>query len=99
MRLGRRTFLVDTALAATALLSWSPTALSKASPRPNPLSSHLSANRTGMNCIVFKIDGWHCRDNISLDGSTTTPTDFCSNDLVAERVLISINQSWRAAWR
>ena len=99
MRIGRRTFLVDTGLAATALLSWSPTTLSKASPRPNPLPSQLSENGTDMNCIVFKIDGWHCRDDISIDGSTTAPTDFCSNDLVDERVLISINQSWRAAWR
>jgi hypothetical protein len=99
MRLGRRTFLVDTALAATALLSWSPTALSKASPRPNPLPSQLSANRTDMKCIVFKIDGWHCRGDIFIDGSTTASTDFCSNDRIGERVLISINQSWRAAWR
>jgi hypothetical protein len=104
MTIGRRTFLVDTALAATApvlatFLSWSLTAPSQASPRPNPPPSQPPANRTDMNCIVFKIDGWHCRDNISIDGSTTVLTDFSSNDLVDGRVLISINRSWRAAWR
>jgi hypothetical protein len=104
MTIGRRTFLVDTGLAATApalatLLSWFPTAPSRASPPPNPLPLQLPANVTDMYCIVFKIDGWHCRENISIDGSTTAPTDVSSNDLSGERVLISINQSWRAAWR
>jgi len=101
MTIGRRLFLVDAGLAAAApvlaiLPSWSPTALS---PRPTPLPSQSPANVTDRNCIVFKIDGWHCRDKISIDGSTTALTDFSSKDLVGERVLISINRSWRAAWR
>jgi hypothetical protein len=104
MPISRRIFLVDTGLAATApvlasLLSWSPTEPSRASPQLNPLSSHLPADGTDKNCIVFKIDGWHCRDNTSIDGSTTGSTDFSSKDLASDRVLISINRSWRAAWR
>jgi hypothetical protein len=104
MTIGRRTFLVDTGLAAAApalatVLSWFPTAPSRASPQPNPLPSQLPANGTDMNCIVFKIDGWHCCDNVSINGSTAAPTDFSGNSLVGKRVLISISQSWRAAWR
>ena len=104
MTIGRRAFLVDTGLAATApvlaaLLSSSPTVPSRGSPLPNPLPSQLPANETDMSCIVFKIDGWHCHDKISIDRSTTASVDFSNIDPVGERVLISIDRSWRAAWR
>jgi hypothetical protein len=104
MTIGRRTFLVDTGVAATApvlatLLSLSPTSLSQVSSRPNPLPSELPANGTDTSCIVFQIDGWQCRDNVSIDRSTTAPTDFSNNGLVGERILIRINQSWRTTWR
>ena len=104
MPIGRRTFLLGTGLVAAApvlatVVSLVPTALTQAWPQPNPMPSRVAANETGVNSVVFEIDGWNCRKNTSRGGSTTASLDSSTDDIVGERVLISINQSWRAAWR
>jgi hypothetical protein len=98
--IGRRTFIQGTALVATApvlanLLSLSSTAQS---PPSGPLPPQLAA-RTDMNCVVFKIDGWDRCDDMAIDGSKISSADPGTNDPTGEQVLISINQSWRTAWR
>jgi len=84
MRINRRAFIQGATLVATtpalaALFPLSPTKQASA------LASRSSPAResNGVNCIVFKIDGW----------------DFDAKDSNENEVLIRINQFWRAAWR
>ena len=68
MMIGRRTFILGTALVATTpaltnLLSLSSTARSHASPLPGKLQPQLPAGESDMNCLVWKIDGWERCDN------------------------------------
>ena len=79
MRMGRRTFILSTGLAAGASALASLFAVSRA--WALPLTSSQAE-------LVFKIDGWSARDFVSSDGASP-----------AEEVWISINHSWRAAWR
>jgi hypothetical protein len=48
-----------------------------------------SASPSPPGNLVFRIDGWNVRDPVSID---RTP-------LACDEVWISINQSWRTAWR
>ena len=103
MMIGRRTFIRGTALVATApvlanLLSLSSTAQSHASPLPGPMSPQLAA-RTDMNCVVFKIHGWDSCDDVPVNGVAIVSADPLTNGPVGDQVWISINQSWRTAWR
>jgi hypothetical protein len=52
-----------------------------------------------MSYLVFKIDGWDYCGDIAIDGATTAPADRVTNDPAGDQVWISINQSWRTAWR
>jgi hypothetical protein len=104
MRIGRRTLILGAGVAATAsalanFLSFSSTALSHASRLPDPLLSQLPAGGTDIGCLVFKIDGWDCRDDIAIDGAMIGSTDPVTDGSAGEQVLISINRSWRTAWR
>ena len=89
MNIDRRKFLVSTGLAATApalagLLSLPAIAQLSAAQSPEPALSAGEANvRIDTSGVVFGIDGWGLGDN--------------SPD--ANMVLISVNQSWRSAWR
>jgi hypothetical protein len=79
MRIGRRTFILSTGLAAATLAFASLFAVSRAwaSPPASP-----------QNSLAFKIVGWSTRDFVSTDVAPP-----------AEAVWISVNRSWRTAWR
>ena len=103
MMIGRRTFIQGTVLVATApvlaeLLSLSSSAQSDASPLPGSLSPQPAA-RTDMNCVVFRIHGWDSCDDVPVNGVTIASVDPLTNGPVGDPVWISINQSWRTAWR
>jgi hypothetical protein len=104
MMIGRRTFIQGTALVATApvladLLSLSSTAQLHASPLPGPLPAQLAA-RTDMNGVVFRICGWDNCDDVPVNGTTiASASDPVTNGPTNDQMWISINQSWRSAWR
>jgi len=104
MIVGRRTFIQGAALVATApalasLLSLSSTAQSHASPLPGTLLPQLAADRTKMTFVLCKIDGWDRCEDIAIDGATIASADPVTHGAVSEQFFISINQSWRTAWR
>jgi hypothetical protein len=104
MTLNRRTFLAATGLVATApalatLLSFLPTASAGAKPRPCLTPSQPPTIAADTSCFVFEIDGWNCRDNLKGNESMAASMASAMNDLGGERVLISVNRSWRASWR
>lgn len=89
MAIDRRTFLLATGLSATApalagLLSIPAIAQHSAAQPPDALPSPIG---TAPNCdtdgVTFGIDGWA----------------LCDNAPAAGVVLISVNRSWRSAWR
>jgi hypothetical protein len=88
MRIGRRTFILGTGLAAAApafadLLGF---ARAYTALPPEPMPSPLPADADG---LVFRIDGWSARDDVTPDGAPQR----------SDEVWISINQSWRTSWR
>jgi hypothetical protein len=104
MMLDRRTFIVRTALGATAaalanVLPVSSTAQADVSLQPSSVPAALAAGGTDRSCIVFKIAGWDCCDDIAIDGSKIASADLVTNDPTEDKVLIRINQSWRTTWR
>jgi hypothetical protein len=82
MRIGRRTFILGTGLAAAAPAFANLIAVARTCASP-------SASPSPTDNLVFKIDGWSVRDPVSID--RTAPA--------CDEVWISINQSWRTAWR
>jgi hypothetical protein len=104
MTIGRRTFVLGTAIVATAPALAKPLSLLSAARPPASLLPDTCpplspASGTDGRCLVFKIDGWdHC-GNIAIDGTTTAPAAPVTNDPTGDQVWISINQSWRTAWR
>jgi hypothetical protein len=104
MIIGRRTFVRNTALVGAAsalanLLSLSSIVMSRAALPPGSLSPQLDASGADMNSVAFKIDGWNRRDGIAIDGSTRSSSDPTTSVRPGDQVWISINQSWRTAWR
>jgi hypothetical protein len=94
MRIARRAFIRGAGLfvAAPVLASLPPSAadgwpLAVPSSAPLPPQS-LDEPADGAD-VVFKIDGWSVRDPASI-GRTA---------LACDEVWISINRSWRTAWR
>jgi len=103
MIVDRRTFIVSTALGATAaglanLLPLSPTL--RASLPPATLLATLPGRETDRNGVVFKIAGWDCCDAVAMDGSNTaTPESVANDPTTDDKVFIRIGLSWRATWR
>ena len=104
MMIGRRTFALGTAIVATAPALAKPLLLlsaarPSASLLPDSFPPLSPSSGTDMSCLVFKIDGWdHCADT-AIDGTTTASADPVTNDPTGDQMWISINQSWRTAWR
>jgi len=104
MSIDRRNFILNAALFAStpaiaSFLSLSSTQQSRPTLPLGPLSTQLAGGGTDMNCVVFKIYGWDRCDDIAVGGSKISPADPATNDLKADQVWISVNQSWRTAWR
>jgi len=98
----RRTFIVRTARGATTAafvyllpLSW---AQAHAPLLPSAGSS-LAAGKADRNGVLFKIDGWDRCEDLATDGAKISSADPVTNRTTDNQVLITINQSWRTAWR
>jgi hypothetical protein len=66
---------------------------------PSASSRQLACGNQDMQHPAFKIHGWDCRDESTGDGSKTSPTASVKADSSRNEIFISINQSWRTAWR
>jgi len=82
MRIGRRTFILGTGLAAAAPAFANLIAVARTCASP-------SASPSPTDNLVFRIDGWSVRDDVTPDGAPPK----------SDEAWISINQSWRIAWR
>jgi len=49
--------------------------------------------------VVFKIHNWDRYEDIPINRSKILSTDPVTNDPKSDQVWISLNQSWRTAWR
>ena len=98
----RRTFLRDMALVASAPaftnLLLSSTAQSPASMLPGALQPRPAGGRE-MTDVVFKIHNWDRYEDVAINPSKMLPTKPLSNDTKSAQIWISLNQSWRSAWR
>jgi hypothetical protein len=104
MTVSRRTFILGTAVVATApalaeLLTLSSTAQSHASLLPGLLPPQRAADGADTKCALFKICGWDRYDDLAIDGATMASADAVTHDPAGEQEWISINRSWRSAWR
>jgi hypothetical protein len=92
MRIARRTFLVGAGVvAASPVLANLLTSASDNGTRALPLSAPLlpPADASDQSDLVFKIEGWNVRDALSSDRVPAA----------VDEAWISVNQSWRTAWR
>jgi hypothetical protein len=104
MIIGRRTFVRSTALVGAAsavanLLSLSSIVLSQAAMQPGVSPLPPDAGVTDANSLIFKIDGWSSCDDVLVNSLPTPLSDSATNTGPSDQVWISINQSWRTAWR
>ena len=88
MNMTRRTFILSSGLVAAApalasVLTTAPDPESSMLRSAADLQSDLPVTEAAGYDLPFRIDGWEPREEIAAD----------------ERMWISINQSWRAAWR
>lgn len=104
MKIGRRAFILSTALCGAApvfakLLSSLPAVRSRESPTTEQLPSILTTGATEMSGVEFRIDGWNRRTVNAIDESAMAPADPKDQTAAAAAIWISINQSWRSGWR
>jgi hypothetical protein len=103
MTIGRRTFLRHSALvgALSALASFLSLSsiVSHAELLPGSSSQQPDEVGTDSNSVEFKIDGWSRGDRVATDGSTKSSSDPATKVTPDNQVWLSINQSWRTAWR
>jgi hypothetical protein len=95
MIIDRRTFIVINAplVATAAAVTMLPLGMAGAS------SSELAGGKQNSRSITFKIHGWDRRDDSACGRSKASLTGQVIGDSNGDDILISINQSWRAAWR
>jgi hypothetical protein len=95
MMIDRRTFILISAplVAAAAAVSIRPLGIAGASP------SEVACGKQNSKNIAFKIHGWDRRDESARGGSNASVAGRVMGDRNSDEIFISINQSWRAAWR
>jgi hypothetical protein len=102
MIVGRRSFILGAFVAVTPALAklQSPllTAQSQASPLPGPPPSQLPEDGANMKA-PFKVCGWDRCDDTAIDRATRASANTMPHDPAGEQLWISVNQSWRTAWR
>ncbi len=95
MIVDRRTFIQVSApfvVAASALVSF-PSLLPGAAPSPLP------AVIDDVQGVVFKIAGWDRCAEVAGDCLNTSSAGLMASNTMGDEIFISINQSWRTAWR
>jgi hypothetical protein len=99
----RRTFIARTArgAATAALANFLPlsSAQAHAPLLPGAGSAQLVAGNADRNAVVFKIDGWDRCEGLATNGAKLSSADPLTNGPTDNQVWITINQSWRTAWR
>jgi hypothetical protein len=100
MIVGRRAFILGTAFVAVtpAFAKLEPT-LFTAQSHASPLPSQLAADEANMECAPFKICEWDRCDDTAIDATTIGSSDPMIHGPAGEQLWISVNQSWRTAWR
>lgn len=95
MIIDRRTFIqISVPLVATAAaVTFLPSGIAGAS------SSQLAGGKQDQKHPTFKIHGWDRRDDSAGGGSEASLAGSVTGDPNSDEIFISINQSWRAAWR
>jgi hypothetical protein len=99
MMMDRRTFVLRATLVGTtpafANLLLLPSAAQSRAALQRPSPPQPAADGNDVNCVAFKISGWDDCDNVAKISSTNP----ARNEPTPDQVWISINQSWRTAWR
>ena len=95
MIIDRRTFIqISVPLVATAAaVTFLPSGIAGAS------SSQLAGGKQDQKHPTFKIHGWDRRDDSARNSSTISSAGSMTGDQNSDDIFISINQSWRTAWR
>jgi hypothetical protein len=95
MIIDRRTFIQISApvVATAAALAIFPSQL------PGASSPQLAVGKQDVKHLAFKIHGWDRHDDGACDSSKPSPAGPVTDDPNSDDVFISINQSWRTAWR
>jgi hypothetical protein len=95
MIVDRRTFILVSApfVAASAALTIFPTLL------PGTAPSQLAADRKDSQSVVFKIAGWDRCADVAGDCLRTSSAGLMASNSIGDEIFISVNQSWRTAWR
>ncbi len=95
MIVDRRTFIrvsAPFAAAASALANFPPYLLGAA---PSPLPAVID----DVEGVVFKIAGWDRCAEVAVDCLRTSSAGLVASSTMGNEISISINQSWRTAWR
>jgi hypothetical protein len=95
MIVNRRTFILVSApfVAAASALASFPSLLPDAAP------SHLPAVTDDGKGVVIKIAGWDRCAEVEGDCLKTSSGGHMASNTMGDEIFISINQSWRTAWR
>jgi hypothetical protein len=95
MIVDRRTFIRVSApfVAAASALASFPSVL------PGVAPSSLPAVIDDVPGVVFKIAGWDRCAEVAGACLKTSSTGLVESNVVGDEIFISINQSWRTAWR
>jgi hypothetical protein len=95
MIVDRRAFILVSApfvAVASALVSF-PLLLRDSAPSPLP------AVADDVKGVVFRVAGWHRCTEVAGEYSRTSSADLTASNMMDDEVFISINRSWRTAWR
>ena len=95
MIIDRRTFILISAplVAAAAAITILPSGIAGTS------SSELTGGKQNSRNIAFRIHGWDRCDDSACGGSQASLAGRVLGDPNSDDIFISINQSWRTAWR
>ncbi|MGA7842065.1 MAG: hypothetical protein WCA34_14170 [Candidatus Acidiferrales bacterium] len=95
MIIDRRTFIQISApfVATGAALAILPSQLRGAS------SPYSAVGKQDMKHLAFKIREWDRRNDSARDSSKASLVGSVTDDSNGDEIFISINQSWRTAWR
>jgi hypothetical protein len=95
MIVDRRTFILVSApfVAAASALTIFPTRL------PGTAPSQLAAGGKDSQNVVFKIAGWDRCADVDGDCLRTSSSGPMASNTMDDEIFISVNRSWRTAWR
>lgn len=104
MNMTRRTFILSSGLVAAApalasVLTTAPDPESSMLRSAADLQSDLPVTEAAGYDLPFRIDGWQPRAEIAPGDAQIALANAAIQPPAEQQMWISINQSWRAAWR